>query len=417
MILRGSFWFDLPPFQVDVYICRRKQGYALLVKMLISSLRTALLLVATLFMGPSFAQEHGNEQPLQDHEVTTTAAGNGALGGELQEEAHLAEKFNAGKLIMEHIGDSHDWHLWGHSHLPLPVILKTPDGFEFFSSSRFLGEHHHPATYTGSYGTYALHGQKVVAVDATGSVDAAATAGLWDFSITKNVATLLFCVTLMLVLFIGMARGYAKRGIAAPKGIASLLEPVILFVRDDIAKSAIGEKHYQRFVPYLLTLFFFIWFLNLIGLIPIFPFGGNVTGNIVTPLVLATVTFLIVTFVANWHYWRHMLAMPGIPIPVLIILTPIEIMGHFIRPLVLMIRLFANIMAGHIVLLVFFCLIFIFGQNSVVGGFATSVPALAFTIFINCLELLVGALQAYVFTLLTSIYIGTAVAGGHNDHH
>jgi len=381
------------------------------------SLRTAFLLAGTLLMGSAFAQTGSPAQGSHDKEEVTREAVEATLGQELEEEGQPKEKFNAGELIMEHIGDSHDWHLWGHTHLPLPIILKTPDGFEVFSSSRFVGEHEHPTTYTGTHGTYALHGKKIVAVDAAGNVDEAATAGLWDFSITKNVATLLFCVTLMLVLFIGMARGYAKRGIAAPKGIASLLEPVILFVRDDIAKSAIGTKHYQRFVPYLLTLFFFIWFLNLIGLIPIFPFGGNVTGNIVTPLVLATITFLIVSFVANWHYWRHMLAMPGIPIPVLIILTPIEIMGHFIRPIVLMIRLFANIMAGHIVLLVFFCLIFIFGQNSVVGGYATSPFALAFTIFINCLELLVGALQAYVFTLLTSIYIGTAVAGGHDDHH
>ena len=170
-------------------------------------------------------------------------------------------------------------------------------------------------------------------------------------------------------------------------------------------------------MPYLLTLFFFIWINNLMGLIPIFPFGANVTGNIATPLVLATITFLVVTFMANWHYWRHMLAMPGIPIPVLVILTPIEIMGHFIRPAVLMVRLFANIMSGHIVLLVFFCLIFIFGQSGVVAGYSTSIPALAFTIFINCLELLVGLLQAYVFTLLTSMYIGSAVAGGHDDHH
>ncbi|MBL7939697.1 MAG: F0F1 ATP synthase subunit A [Flavobacteriales bacterium] len=376
---------------------------------LLPTLRTASILIGTLFLGSVFAQHEGAGHA----EEAVVATGHGEAGD------HGAEKFNAGKLIMEHIGDSHDWHLWGHTHLPLPIILKTPGGFEFFSSSRFVGEHHHPVSYTGTFGTYALRDKKIVAVDAAGNVDEAATAGVWDFSITKNVATLLFCVTLMLVIFIGMARGYAKRGTSAPKGLASFLEPVILFVRDDIAKSAIGEKHYKRFVPYLLTLFFFIWFLNLIGLIPIFPFGANVTGNIVTPLVLATITFLIVSFVANWHYWRHMLAMPGIPIPVLIILTPIEIMGHFIRPIVLMIRLFANIMAGHIVLLVFFCLIFIFSKNgeSPVGGYATSPFAIAFTIFINCLELLVGALQAYVFTLLTSIYIGTAVAGGHDDHH
>lgn len=379
-------------------------------------LSTATLLAALLLWVPGSAQHDGHDHVAQDKEEAIKEAVDDALGENIEEVGH-SEKFNAGELIMEHIGDSHDWHLWGHTHLPLPVILKVPGGFEFFSSSRFMDEHHHPTTYTGDHGTYALNGKKIVAVDASGKPDDTLSASIMDFSITKNVATLLFCVALMLIVFVGMARGYAKRGVSAPSGLASFLEPIVLFVRDDIAKSAIGEKHYQRFLPYLLTLFFFIWFLNLIGLIPIFPFGANVTGNIVTPLVLATITLLIVTFVANRHYWRHIFAMPGIPIPVLVILTPIEIMGHFIRPIVLMVRLFANIMAGHIVLLVFFCLIFIFGENNLMGGLLTSPFAVAFTIFINCLELLVGALQAYVFTLLTSIYIGTAVAGGHDDHH
>jgi F-type H+-transporting ATPase subunit a len=346
------------------------------------------------------AQEHGHE----------------AAATEAHGDDHAKKEFNAGELIMEHIGDSHDWHLWGHTHLPLPVILKTPNGLEVFSSAHLA----HGEQHEGAFGTYALdHKNKLFVVGADGQKDEAATKAVMDFSLTKNAATLLLCVVLMCVIFIGMARGYAKRGTSAPTGLASFLEPVILFVRDDIAKNSIGEKHYMRFTPYLLTLFFFIWFLNIIGLIPIFPFGANVTGNIVTPLVLATVTFLIVTFVAKWNYWRHMLAMPGIPAPVLIILTPIEIMGHFIRPITLIIRLFANIMAGHIVLLVFFCLIFIFSKNgdSLIGGFATSPFAMAFTIFINCLELLVAALQAYVFTLLTSIYLGTAVAEPHHDHH
>ncbi len=360
----------------------------------------AFALFSALVPGSVLAQEHGHEAP------ATEAHG----------DAHTKKDFNAGELIMEHIGDSHDWHLWGHTHLPLPVIVKSPNGFELFSSSHLA----HGAHHQGAFGTYALDGKnKLFVVGTNGEKDEAATGAITDLSITKNAATLILCVVLMCVIFIGMARGHAKRGTSAPKGLASFLEPVILFVRDDIAKSSIGEKHYMRFTPYLLTLFFFIWFLNIIGLIPIFPFGANVTGNIVTPLVLATVTFLLVTVVAKWNYWRHMLAMPGIPAPVLIILTPIEIMGHFIRPITLIIRLFANIMAGHIVLLVFFCLIFIFSKNgdSLIGGFATSPFALAFTIFINCLELLVAALQAYVFTLLTSIYLGTAVAEPHHDHH
>lgn len=335
-------------------------------------------------------------------------------------EAHTTEQkpFNAGELIMEHIGDAHSFHIAGHLSVPLPVILWTDGGLEVFSSSKLVNEHHEPAPYQGKYHTYLLVHEKVKVLDAAGNVDA--NASVLDLSITKNAFTLLMAVALLLVIFISVARAYAKRPGQAPKGLQSLLEPVILFVRDNIAKSAIGGSRWERWVPYLLTLFFFIWILNLIGLIPVFPFGANVTGNIVTPLVLAVITLLIVTFVANWHYWRHMLAMPGIPIPVLLILTPIEIMGHLIRPIVLMIRLFANIMAGHIVLLVFFCLIFIFSKNgeSLVGGYATGPFALLFTVFVNCLELLVAALQAYVFTLLTAIYIGTATHEAHaHDHH
>ena len=328
-----------------------------------------------------------------------------------------AEKFEVGPFIMDHIGDSHDWHIVGHTHLPLPIILKTPGGFEVFSSARFVGEHHHPTSYTGQYGTYAMEGKRVVALDASGHVDEAATSAMWDISLTKNAVTIIFCCTIMCLLFISMARGYAKRGGGAPKGIASFLEPVILFVRDDIAKNNIGEKHYMRFTPYLLTLFFFIWFLNIIGLIPVFPFGANVTGNIAIPIVLASITLILVTFLANRHYWRHIFAMPGVPVGVLIILTPIEILGHFLRPFVLTARLFANIMAGHIVVLVFICLIFIFAKYGAGAGFGTSIGAILFGTFVNCMEILVGALQAYVFTMLTSVYIGTAMAEPHHDHH
>lgn len=361
----------------------------------------AAFLLSVLFLSPSLrANEHGGEE-------APAATGEG----------EQAEKFEVGPFIMDHIGDSHDWHIVGHTHLPLPIILKTPGGLEVFSSAHFVGEHHHPASYTGKYGTYRMDGKRVVALDAAGNIDEAATSAMWDISLTKNAVTILFCCTLMCLLFISVARGYAKRGASAPKGIASFLEPIILFIRDDVAKANIGEKHYMRFAPYLLSLFFFIWFLNIIGLIPFFPFGANVTGNIAIPLVLASVTLIMVTFLANRHYWRHIFAMPGVPVGVLAILTPIEIMGHFLRPLVLTARLFANIMAGHIVVLVFICLIFIFGQSSAAGGIGASIPSILFGTFVNCLEVLVGALQAYVFTLLTSIYIGSAVAEPHHDHH
>jgi F-type H+-transporting ATPase subunit a len=188
-----------------------------------------------------------------------------------------------------------------------------------------------------------------------------------------------------------------------------MIETIIVFVRDDIAKMAIGSK-YEKFMPFLLTIFFFIWINNILGLVPIIPGGANVTGNIAVPLVLATFTFVITTINGNRHYWKHIVAMPGVPKPVLLILTPIEVAQIFIRPIVLVIRLFANITAGHISMLVFFSLIFIFQEKSDLAGWGVSVASVAFTIFLNFLELLVGAIQAYVFTLLSAIYFGMAVA-------
>ncbi len=332
-----------------------------------------------------------------------------AFASSSEEEEHGdAKPFDAGELIMHHIGDAHDWHILdlesGPVSIPLPIILYHKErGVSVLMSSKF--EHGH-ADHAG----YRLTHGHIVALDAAGNEDEEATAGILDLSITKNAFSILLSVFLLLWIFISVAKSYKKNKGAAPKGLQGLLEPIILFVRDDIAKAAIGEKKYAKFMPYLLTIFFFIWINNVMGLIPIFPFGANVTGNIVVPLVLALFTFAITTFNGNKHYWRHIIAMPGIPIPVLIILTPIEVMGVFIKPIVLVIRLFANIMAGHIVLLVFFCLIFIFGASSVLTGSIVAIPSIAFTIFINFLELLVGAIQAYVFTLLSAIYFGMATA-------
>jgi len=329
-----------------------------------------------------------------------------------EEEHGDAKPFNAGELIMHHIADAHEWHIVdlesGPVSIPLPIILYHQErGLSVFMSSKF---EHGTVDHNGYRHT---HGH-IVAVNAAGNEDEEATAGLWDFSITKNVFSILLSMFFLLWIFISIAKSYKKNKGGAPKGLQNLLEPIILFIRDDIAKAAIGEKKYAKFMPYLLTIFFFIWINNVMGLIPIFPFGANVTGNIVVPIVLALFTFIITTINGNKGYWRHIIAMPGIPIPVLIILTPIEIAGVFIKPIVLVIRLFANIMAGHIVLLVFFCLIFIFGASSVLTGSIVAIPAIAFTIFINCLELLVGAIQAYVFTLLSAIYFGMATA--ESDH-
>lgn len=325
------------------------------------------------------------------------------------EPTHAEEKFNAGELIVEHISDAHDWHVAGHFSIPLPVILYSSKGFEVFSSSRF--EHGH-ADFNG----YRLVKNQIVAIGTDGMVDEKATAGLYDLSITKNVCALFLSMIIMFLIFVGAARAFARRPGEAPKGLQSLVEPLIILVRDDIAKASIGPK-YEKYLPFLLTAFFFIWINNLLGLIPFFPGGANLSGNIAFTLVLALFTFLITSFSANAAYWRHVFAMPGVPVWVLFLLTPIEIIGVFLRPFVLMVRLFANITAGHIIILSFISLIFIFGEMGPVLGFAASPISMIFALFMGTLELLVAFLQAYVFTLLSAIYFGTAVEEHHHEEH
>lgn len=329
------------------------------------------------------------------------------------------KKLDVGRMILDHILDAHDWHLWGEGHhavsVPLPVIIYSDKGFDFFMSGAF---HHGEATVHGKY-NYRLEKNKIIAVDENDGKDEEATSKLIDFSITKNVAAMFVSILLLILIFRSVAKSYVKNTGKAPKGLQSLIEPIIVFVRDEVAKVNIGEKHYEKYMPFLLTVFFFIWINNLLGLIPIIPGGANVTGNIAVTFVLATITFLITTVKGNKDYWKHIFAMPGVPIGVLFILTPIEILGMFIRPFVLMLRLFANITAGHIVILSFISLIFIFGEKSPVAGWGVSPLSAVFVVFMSVLELLVAALQAYVFTLLSSIYIGSAIAEHHHDdsHH
>ena len=330
----------------------------------------------------------------------------------MQKEEPKSEKFNAGELIIDHITDSHEWHIAGHIAVPLPVVLYSSiKGLSVFSSARLEGGE----VYNG----YKLIKNDIVAVNTDGTTDEAATAKLWDISITKNVASMFISIALMLWMFISAAKAYKRNPGKAPKGMQSLLEPLIIFVRDDIAKSAIGEKKYKKYLPFLLTVFFFIWINNLLGLIPFIPGGANVTGNIAIGMTLAIIVFLITIFSANWNYWRHILAMPGVPFGVLFILTPIEIFGMFLKPMVLMIRLFANMLAGHIIALSFFCLIFIFAEMSTGLGYGVAVFSVAFTIFMGMLELLVAFLQAYVFTLLAAMYFGSAIEEHHHEeaHH
>jgi F-type H+-transporting ATPase subunit a len=324
------------------------------------------------------------------------------------------EKFNAGKMIIDHVIDAHDWHLWGHTSIPLPVILYHPDlGFDIFSSARF--EHGH-ATVIGKL-NYRLEGNKIVVVDSTGNVNEEKTSAMFDFSITKNVASLLISLILLVWVFLSIASAYKRRPGTAPKGLQSLIEPIIIFIRDDVAKPSIGEKKYMKFMPFLLTVFFFIWINNLMGLIPLAPGGANVTGNIAVTMTLAIFTFVVTTLNGNAHYWRHIFAMPGVPPWVLVLLTPIEILGVLLRPFVLMVRLFANITAGHIIALAFFSLIFIFGEMNVGAGLGFSLLSTLFTVFMMMMELLVAFLQAYVFTLLSAVYFGAAVEEAHHDDH
>ena len=321
--------------------------------------------------------------------------------------AHEAaeEKFDPTVTILEHISDSHSWHLWGHTSLPLPIILYTDKGLEVFSSSKLMDEHHHPIAYTGKYYTYINQHEHIKVTDASGQVDEAASAKVLDFSITKNVAGMFVAITLLLIVFLSVAGSYKKRAGKAPKGLQSWLEPIILFVRDDIARPNIGYK-YEKFMPLLLTIFFFIWFNNLLGLIPIFPGSANVTGNIAVTLVLSAIILIVVNVNGNKYYWKHIFK-PDVPFWLLPIMWAVEIIGIFSKPFALMVRLFANITAGHIIILSLISLIFIF------KSVAIAPVSVAFVLFMSVLELLVAFLQAFIFTMLAALFIGTAV----EEHH
>lgn len=301
------------------------------------------------------------------------------------------EETDVGDMIMHHITDSYEWHFAPGLTLYLPVIVYAPDlGFRMFSSEVF----HESNVYEG----FILDHGNIRHVDENISV--------FDLSVTKNVAQMLFSLALMLVVFLTIARSYKKRPNHPPRGIASVFEPIVVYIRDEIAIPNIGSK-YERFMPYLLTLFFYIWFNNLLGL---FPGGGNVTGNLAVTGVLALITFIITQVNGNRHYWKHIFNTPGVPwwlkFP-LPIMPMVELIGIFTKPFSLMIRLFANITAGHIIILSLIGLIFIF--KTWVMGFV-SVP---FVVFMSFLELLVALLQAYIFTLLSAIYFGSAVEEEH----
>lgn len=315
-----------------------------------------------------------------------------------QHEAHEEapkEEANVSEVILEHVKDSHVWHFTESVVLPLPVIVYTKeDGLRIFSSGNFF-EHHQPVEYQGytlEHEHIYFHGQPVL-----------------DLSITKNVAMLFINAALLLAVFLTVSKAYAKRKGLAPTGIQSFMEVIILFVKDEIVKPNIGAK-YMTYLPYLLTLFFFIFFGNLLGLL---PGAANLTGNIAVTACLALLTFIITNVNGNKTYWGHIFWTPGVPHWLRVIILPVELIGVFTKPFALTVRLFVAITAGHIVLLALTSLTFIFKSWSV--GIGTSVV----NVFINLIELLVAGIQAYVFTMFTSLYIGQAIEEHehHDDHH
>jgi F-type H+-transporting ATPase subunit a len=309
-------------------------------------------------------------------------------------ETSADEKFDAGEVIIHHVLDDHIWHFWdGHGGtLYLPVIVYSEEkGLDVFSSSRFYDENHDLVAYDGytlEHNHIYLNGEQV-----------------FDLSITKNVAMLLINATLMVIVFLAVAGAYKRNQGKAPRGLQSFIEPIIVFVRDEVVKPNIGHG-YEKYMPYLLTLFFFILFGNILGLL---PGAANLTGNIAVTFTLALITFIVTNVSGNKAYWSHIFWTPGVPLPLRIVILPVEILGIFTKPISLMVRLFVAITAGHIVILSLIALTFIF--QSYLVGIASSLVVL----FINLIELLVAGIQAYVFTLFTSLYIGMATTD--HEHH
>lgn len=338
------------------------------------------------------------------------------------------ESFDPGSTIIGHVVDAHSWHFFdytdkcGQEHavaLPLPVILINQGRLDIFMSSRF---HHGHASYHG----YRLVGggavkEEIVCVDAEGQPLLDAVGNIIkpiDLSITKVPAAIMIIVALLIVIVMIAKKGYAKREHQAPHGLQSLVEVLVVFVRDSIAKPMIGDK-YERYLPYLLTLFFFIFLSNCMGLIPFFPAGANVTGNIGVTATLAVITFFITNLSGNKHYWTDIFNTPGVPawLKIFPLMPVVELVGVFTKPVVLMIRLFANMTAGHIVILGFVVLIFIISNTFSMGvGVGVSVVSVLFSVFISVLECLVAYIQAFVFTMLTALYIGAAVAEPHHKN-
>ena len=311
-------------------------------------------------------------------------------------------EFKAAEVILHHIADAHDWHLFdltnddGSLHpvsIPLPVILLTDGKLDVFMSSAF--DHGH-AEVVKDDRTYKLN---------HGHVEEASGLSVLDFSITKNAASMMLSIVILLLIFTAAGRSSAKNPGGAPTGISRFMEPLVLYVRDEIAIPNIGEKNYKKYMPYLLTVFFFIWINNLLGLVPA---GANFTGNISVTLTLAAITMIITNLSGTKTYWGHIFK-PHVPLWLYPIMIPVELIGVISKPFALTIRLFANITAGHIIILSLISLIFIFKTVLIAP------VSVGFVLFMSVLELLVAALQAYVFTLLSALFIGLALEEPHHE--
>lgn len=349
------------------------------------SIKSLLVLVFSLFLTVfaynASAQDHGKEA----------------------HEEKAEEKLNMKEVIFGHIMDGHEFHFFGAS-LPLPVVLYSPQkGFSCFMSSKFEHGHHEMDGYN-------LVNGKIVPTDPSVKV--------YDISLTRNVVQMILALVLLLWVMLSIAKKYRQgQGVTtAPKGMQGLIEPVITFVRDEVARPNLGEKA-NKYLPYLLTIFFFILINNIFGLI---PGSANVTGNIAFTLVLGVISFIVTLASSNKHYWLHIFNPPGVPLGVKFILVPVEFLSMFLKPFSLIIRLFANMVAGHIIIICLISLIFIFGEKMGAGaGWGASPLSLAFTIFIYFIEVLVAFLQAFIFTTLTAVLVGSAIEGdhGHSEAH
>ena len=369
----------------------------------------------------AIAQHHGAEA------VHTEAVAVEHVNAE-QQEKEKVQKENK-EFIAHHLLDGHSFDIMveknadGSEHhigFPLPVIFyDKANGWHSFMSSEF----HHGKEFKDAHGTkynvvesngafYALYHEKIIKTDASGTLRLneeghAENEKVLDLSITKSVLMILVASILMIVIFGSMARNYKKS--LVPSGAGKLFEPLVIFIRDDIAKPNIGAN-YRKYLPYLLTIFFFILFLNVFGLL---PFGINVTGNLAITAALAIFTFVITQFTANRNYWQHIFWMPGLPFLMRLVMIPIELIGMVIKPFALLIRLFANMSAGHIVIMSLIAMIYYF-QNVIAG---VAFPFLAFVLYL--LEILVAFLQAYIFTMLSAVYFGMANEEHHHEeaHH